>query len=87
LGCKRGQPLYLNISESPSPKHISHQVWMKLAKWLLRRSRLKEKVNRRTDARTDAGQIAMAIAHLSLLPGELKKYAVAFKKKRYTLAS
>jgi len=36
----------------------------------LSRNRLKEKVNRRTDGQTDgpmdAGQIAMAIAHLSL---------------------
>jgi len=58
---KRGQPLYLNKSESPSQNHISNQVWLKLAKWFVRRSRLKEKVNRRTDA----GGIAMAIAHLS----------------------
>jgi len=31
LGPKRGQPLYFNISESPSPKHISYQIWLKLA--------------------------------------------------------
>jgi len=49
---KGGQPLYLNKFESPSPKHVSHQVWLKLAKWFLRRIRLKEKVNRRTDERT-----------------------------------
>jgi len=60
-GPKRGQPLYLNNSESSSPNHVSHQVWLKLAKWFVRRSRLKKKVNRRTD-----GQIAMALAHLSL---------------------
>jgi len=65
LNPKRGQSLYLNKSESPSSKHVSHLVWLKLAKWFLRRSRLKEKVNRRID-RTDARQIAMAIAHLSL---------------------
>jgi len=35
---------------------------LKLAQWFLRRSRLKEKVDA---GRTD-GQIAMAIAHLSL---------------------
>jgi len=28
---KRGQPLYLNKSESPSSKHVSCQVWLKLA--------------------------------------------------------
>jgi len=26
-----GQPLYLNKFESPSPKHVSCQVWLKLA--------------------------------------------------------
>jgi len=31
LGPKRGQTLYLNKSESPSPKHVSCQVWLKLA--------------------------------------------------------
>jgi len=31
LGSKMGQPLYLNKSESPSPKHVSCQVWLKLA--------------------------------------------------------
>jgi len=45
-------PLYLNKSEFPSPKHVSYQVWLKLAWWFLRRSRLKKKV--------DAGRCAMA---------------------------
>jgi len=45
---QKGQPLYLNKSESPSPKHVSHQVWLKLVNWFLRRSRLKEKTDRRT---------------------------------------
>jgi len=31
LGPKGGQPLYMNKSESPSPKHVSYQVWLKLA--------------------------------------------------------
>jgi len=48
-----GQPLYLNRSESPTPNHVSHQLWLKLAKWFVRRSRLKEKVNRRTDEQMD----------------------------------
>jgi len=52
LGPKRGQSLSLNKSESPSLNHVSHQVWLKLAKWFVRRSCLKEKVNRRTDGRT-----------------------------------
>jgi len=30
LDAKRGQPLYLNKSVSPSPKHVSYQVWLKL---------------------------------------------------------
>jgi len=30
LGPKRGQPIYLNISESSSPRHIFCQVWLKL---------------------------------------------------------
>jgi len=37
LGPKRRQPLYLNKSESSSSKHVSCQVWLKLAKWFLRR--------------------------------------------------
>jgi len=49
LGHKRGQPLYLNTSESSFPKHVSHQVWLKLAKWFLRRSCLNENVNKRMD--------------------------------------
>jgi len=40
---KRGQPLYLNKSQSPSPRHVSCQVWLKLAQWFLR-STLKEKL-------------------------------------------
>jgi len=30
LGPKRGQPLYLNLSVSLSPKHVSCEVWLKL---------------------------------------------------------
>jgi len=56
LGPKRGQPLYLNKSESPSPKNVSYQVWLKLAKWFLR-SRLKETVD---TGRTTDGHCAMA---------------------------
>jgi len=33
LGPKWGQPLYLNKSESPSPKHVYYQVLLKLSKW------------------------------------------------------
>jgi len=47
-----GPARHLNKSESPSPNHVSHQVWLKLAKWFVRRSCLKEKVNRRMDRRT-----------------------------------
>jgi len=32
FGTKSGQPLFINKSESPSLKHVSHQVWLKLAK-------------------------------------------------------
>jgi len=32
LGPKRGQPLDMNKSESPSLNHVFHQVWLKLAK-------------------------------------------------------
>jgi len=45
----------------------------------VRRSRLKEKVNRRTDGRTDAGQIAMAIAHLSLRLWWAKNAPIAWR--------
>jgi len=31
LGPKRCHPLYLNKSESPSPRHVFSQVWLKLA--------------------------------------------------------
>jgi len=37
LGPKTGHPLYMNKSESPSPKHISYQLLLKLASWFLRR--------------------------------------------------
>jgi len=37
LGLKRGQPLFMHKSESPSLKHVSHQVWLKLAMWFVRR--------------------------------------------------
>jgi len=50
------KPLDLYKSESPSPKNGSYQVWLKLAWWFLRRSRLKEKLmpdrRRTTDRRT-----------------------------------
>jgi len=42
---KSGQHLYFNKSESPSPKHVSYQVWLKLAYWFLRRSHLNQKVD------------------------------------------
>jgi len=35
LGPKRGQSVYLNKPKSPSPNHVSHQVWLKLAKVVL----------------------------------------------------
>jgi len=73
LGPKRGQPLYLNKSESPSLKHDSFQVWLKLAKWFLRRSRLKEKL---TGA--DDGRIVLSIARLS------RRLRWANKKRKLT---
>jgi len=62
LGPKRGHPFYLNISESPSPKHVFYQVWLKLANWFVRRSHLKEKVDER---RTDGGRSVMAFGQMS----------------------
>jgi len=35
LGPKRDQPHYLNKYESPSPKHVSYQIWLKMA-WSLK---------------------------------------------------
>jgi len=35
-GPKKGQSLYLNISESPSPTDASYQLWLKFAHWFLR---------------------------------------------------
>jgi len=32
LGPERDQPLFMNKSEFPYPNHVSHQVWLKLAK-------------------------------------------------------
>jgi len=31
-----GQPLYLNKSGSSAPNQVSYQVWVTLAKWILR---------------------------------------------------
>jgi len=47
LGLKRGQPLYLNKSESPSPKHVSYQVGLKLACLVVLGSHLQEKLDDR----------------------------------------
>jgi len=52
IGPQKGPAPLFEQSESSSPNHVSHQVWLKLAKWFVRRSCLKEKVNRRTDRRT-----------------------------------
>jgi len=30
IGPQKGHPLYLNKSESATPKHVSYQVWLKL---------------------------------------------------------
>jgi len=38
---KGARPFYLNKYDSPSPKHVSHQVWLKLAKQIMRRKYLK----------------------------------------------
>jgi len=70
LGPKRSQPHYLNKSESPSPKHISYQLWLKLVYWLLRRSRLKEKVD--AGRTTDDRRSRHGISSHGLRPGELK---------------
>jgi len=43
LGPKRGQPLYLNKSESPSAKHVSCQVWLKLTIMVLEKKSFKGK--------------------------------------------
>jgi len=72
LGPKRGQPLYLNKSDSPSSKHVSYQLWLKLAKWFLRRSRLKEKVDARRT--TDRRTLRHGISSHGLWPGELKTH-------------
>jgi len=47
-------PFYLIKSKSLSPKHVSYQVWLKLAWWFWRRSDLKEKFDAggTTDGRT-----------------------------------
>jgi len=34
---QKGDNPYLNISESPFPKHVAHQVWLKLVLPFLRR--------------------------------------------------
>jgi len=41
----KGASPFIWTNLSPSPKHLSYQVWLKLAYWFLRRSHLKEKVN------------------------------------------
>jgi len=53
IGPQKGPaPLFEQIWTSPL-NHVSHHVWLKLAKWFFRRSRLNGKVNRQTDRQTD----------------------------------
>ena len=53
--------LDFNNLNSPSPKDVLYQVWLKLAQWFLRRSRKCEKF---TDGRTDGGQNAFGSGEL-----------------------
>jgi len=55
LGPKMDKILHLNKSESPSPKDVSYQFWLNVARWFLRQNRLKETLapnGRTTDAAT-----------------------------------
>jgi hypothetical protein len=63
LSLEKDNPLHLKNLESPSPKDDLCQVWLKLTQWFWRRSR-KCKILQ-TDGRTDDGQRAIRIAHLS----------------------
>ena len=56
--CKKGGALHLNKLESPLPKNVLCQVWLKLAEWFWRRRWKCEKfkdrqTDRQTDGRTD----------------------------------
>jgi hypothetical protein len=51
------------LKTKPSPKDDLCQVWLKLAQWFWRRSRKCK--NLQTNGRTDDGQPAIRIAHLS----------------------
>jgi len=53
IGPQKGPvPLF---EQSPYPKHVSYQVWLKLDQWFLRKCHLKENLRR-----TDDGRWAMA---------------------------
>jgi hypothetical protein len=76
LPLENSNPLHLNNLESPPPKDDLCQVWLKLAQWFWRRSRKCKSLqtNRRTDGRTDDGQLAIRIAHLSFQLRWAKNY-------------
>ena len=64
---EQGGALHLNKLESPSPKDVLCQVWLKLARWFWRRRWKCEKfTDRRTDRQTDRLQTSGDLkAHLS----------------------
>jgi hypothetical protein len=62
-----GDPLHLNTLETPLPKDDLCQIWLKLAHWFWRRSKKCKSLQTdgQTVGRTDDGQSAIRIAHLS----------------------
>jgi hypothetical protein len=79
LPLKKGNPLHFYNLESLPPKDEMCQVCLKLAQWLWRRSRKCKSLqtDRRTDRRTDDGQRAIRIAHLSFQLRWAKNYSLA----------
>jgi hypothetical protein len=67
LPMEKGNPLHFNNLESPSPKDDLCQFWLKLAQWFWRRSQKCKSLQTdgRHDGKTDDGQRAIRIDHLS----------------------
>ena len=78
LPLEKDRAHHLNKLESPSPKDVLCQVWLKLAHWFWRRRWKCEKFTTTTTTTTtrttDIEQILIRKAHLSLWLGWAKKH-------------
>jgi hypothetical protein len=86
LPLEKVNPFYLNNLESPSPKDDLCQVWLKLAQWFWRSRKCKSLW---TDGRTDDGQQAIRIVHLSFQlrwaknTEEIRTYCFVWNQQRF----